>query len=111
MGLHGITVILIQKVKVGKDAFNKDVYTEVPVEVKNVLVSPSSAEEQKDALELYNRKVLYTLAIPKTDTHTWEGQRVSIWGDTYEVVGIPTKGIDDLIPGPWNTKVRVARYE
>ena len=111
MGLHGITVILIQKVKVGKDAFNKDVFTEIPVEVKNILVSPSSAEEQKDALELYNRKVLYTLAIPKTDTHTWERQRVSFWGDTYEVVGIPTKGIDDLIPGPWNTKVKVARYE
>lgn len=111
IGLHGITVTLINKVRTGTDIYNAPVYAEVPEEVENVLVSPSTTDEQKETLELYNKSIIYTLAIPKTDDHVWEGQKVSFWGDTYEVIGIPTKGIDDLIPGPWNMKVRVARYE
>lgn len=111
MGLHGITVELIEKTKIGVDNYNAPVYEETPVKVENVIVAPTTADEQKEDLELYNRRTVYTLGIPKVDKHTWEGQKVKFCGDTYQVIGIPAKGIDDLIPGPWNKKVRVARYE
>lgn len=109
--IKGITVILLEKTAVGVDKYNKPVYSYARIPIDNVLVAPASADEQKEALEMYNRKAVYTLGIPKGDTHTWEGQKVEFWGKTYEVVGIPLSGIDDLIPLEWNTKVKVALYE
>lgn len=55
-------------------------------------------------------RAVYYLAIPKTDTHQWEGQLVQFWNATWAVIGIPTMGIDELIPGPWNKKVVVELY-
>lgn len=91
----------------GVDAFNRPVYSEVPVSVDNVLVAPVSSQEQLDTLNLTGRKAQYQLAIPKGDSHVWEGQRVRFFGETWRVIGKPIKGIDALIPLEWNQKVMV----
>lgn len=111
--MKGITVTLLKRTESGTDAFNRPIYTETEVPVNNVLVSPTDAggDELLSALDLTGRKAVYTLAIPKGDTNVWEGNRVQFFGETWQVIGIPTKGIDALIPLDWNLKVQVERIE
>lgn len=111
--MRGITVTLLEREQTGVDAFNRPIYAETGTQVSNVLVAPTQAggDDVVDALDLTGRKATYTLAIPKGDTHSWEGNRVQFFGETWQVIGIPTQGIDDLIPLQWNTKVKVERIE
>ena len=109
--LKGITVTLIKKTATGTDDFGAPTFTESEVSVNNVLVAPVSSDDMVNQLNLTGRKAVYVLGIPKTDTNTWENQEVRFFGDRWRVFGIPLKGIDDLIPLDWNTKVMVERYE
>ena len=111
--MKGITVTLYERTAGDPDAFNRPTYTETAVQVSNVLVSPATqgGEEVLDALDLTGRRATYTLAIPKGDTHTWEGNRVEFFGESWNVIGMPTQGIEDLIPLAWNKKVQVERIE
>lgn len=109
--IKGITVTLLVKQETGKDGFNHPVYEETPVEVENVLVSPASTTDVITDTNLSGRTETYTLAIPKGDTHTWEGCRVQFFGKIWRVAGFPIEGIEELIPLDWNRKVTVERYE
>lgn len=111
--MRGITVTLFQRTQVGADPFNRPIYMETQVNVKNVLVAPAETggDELLDALNLTGRKAVYTLAIPKGDTHNWENARVDFFGESWRVIGIPTEGIEELIPLQWNRKVKVERIE
>ena len=102
--ISGITVKLLQLSRAG----STPVWTEVTVD--NVLVAPTSEVDSTVAALPDGHRALYHLAIPKSDQHRWEGQLVQFWGHTWSVIGIPTEGIDDLIPGPWNKKVAVELY-
>ena len=108
---QGITVTLYEETQIGEDAFNQAIFEETPVEVENVLVTPSSQSEILDSVNLYGKKAVYTLAIPKGDTHDWEDRRVDFFGERWRVFGIPSEGIDGLIPLDWNKKVTVERNE
>lgn len=108
---QGITVTLYEETRIGEDAFNQAIFKDTPVEVENVLVTPSSQSEILDSVNLYGKKAVYTLAIPKGDTHDWEDRRVDFFGERWRVFGIPSEGIDGLIPLDWNKKVTVERYE
>lgn len=109
--MRGIDIILYDKVKTGEDPFGRPTYTETPVAVENVLVGEPTGEEITDILNLYGKHVVYTLAIPKGDTHTWTDRKVEFFGETFRAIGAPTQGIDALIPLAWNKKIRVERYE
>lgn len=108
--ITGRTVVLLEKQQTGVDAFNRPTYAEVPVEVENVLIAPLSDQEVLDTLNLTGRKAVYQLGIPKGDTHDWENQRVQFFGETWQVIGIPTEGQSELIPLFWNKKAKVERY-
>ena len=108
---RGITVTLYEVTQTGTDDFGEPVHTETPTDVENVLVSPSTSQEILDTVNLYGRKAVYTLGIPKGDSHDWENRRVDFFGERWRVFGVPTKGIEELIPLDWNTKVTVERYE
>lgn len=108
---NGITVTLYVKTAAGVDDFNRTVYTETAVAVDNVLVAPLSDEEVLSELNLTGRRAVYHLAIPKGDQHDWENAKVSFFGETFRVIGKPTKGIEHLIPLDWNTKVKVEKVE
>ena len=105
--LKGITVALLTKRQTGVDPFNRPIYEEQEEPVSNVLVAPVSDQEVLETLELTGRKAIYQLAIPKSDEHDWEGMRVRFFGEIWRVIGKPIRGIDELIPGPWNMKVKV----
>lgn len=116
--IRGITVTLYEKRQKQdaagnplKDGFGKLLYEEVPVEIENVLVSPATSDDIVTNTDLTGKKVTYTLAIPKNDTHDWRDKRVDFFGEKFRTFDLPVKGIDSLIPLEWNTKVKVERYE
>lgn len=111
--MRGITVTLYERTQDGRDAFNRPIYVETPVEVENVLVAPvePGGEEATETLNITGRRAIYTLALPKGDNHQWEGNKVAFFGEQWQVIGIPTEGIESLIPLQWNKKVRVDRIE
>lgn len=109
--LKGITVTLYIKTQTGKDAFNRPVYTEQAIQVNNVLVAPASTSETLDTVNLTGKKAVYTLGIPKGDNHDWKDKKVEFFGETFKTFGEPLRGIDDMIPLEWNTKIQVERYE
>lgn len=109
--MRGITVTLYEKHKTGTNEFGEAEYTEIPVAVDNVLVAPTSEAENLTATNLYGKKAIYTMAIPKGDNHEWQDRKVSFFGKTFKTFGIPERGIDHLIPLDWNMKVTVELYE
>lgn len=106
----GITVILYERSESGTDGFNRPIYTETPVEVANVLIGEPSTDEITNEINLSGKRLAYTLAIPKGDSHVWTDRKVSFRGQTFHTIGEPTQGIEDLIPLSWNKKVKVERY-
>lgn len=109
--LKGITVTLVTRTQDGTDPMGAPIYKESSTGIDNVLVAPTSSDDIVNQQSLTGRKAVYTLAIPKGDTHVWENQIVEFFGERWRVFGIPTQGIDDLIPLDWNKKVMVERYE
>ncbi len=109
--IKGITVTLIKKKETGRDPFGAPIFEDVEIPVHNVLVAPVSSDDAVNRLDLTGRKAVYTLAIPKGDANMWENQEVRFFGERWRVFGIPTKGIEELIPLKWNKKVMVERYE
>ena len=109
--LKGIDITLINKQQTGTDLFGNPVYTETETTVYNVLVAPTLSDDIVNTLNLTGRKAVYTLAIPKGDTNTWENAEVRFFDQRWRVFGIPIEGIEDMIPLSWNKKVTVERYE
>ena len=110
--IRGITITLYDLTQTGTDPLNKPIYAETPVQVDNVLVAPVESTEQLETFSLTGRRAVYQLGIPKGDTHDWTaGKRVSFFGADWRIIGIPTEGIESMIPLDWNKKVQVERYE
>lgn len=109
--MRGITITLYDRTQTGVDSFNRPIYSETPVSVDNVLVTPSTDTEVVETLNLTGKRAIYTLAIPKGDTHVWEDRKVSFFGKDWRVINFAAGGIDHLIPLSWNAKVQVSRYE
>lgn len=103
--IKGITVTLYDKTLSGYDEFNAPTYTETAVSVNNVLVSPTSSEEMRETVDMYGRRAVYQIAIPKGDTHDWTNKKVSFFGHDFITFGVPIMGIEDNIPLAWNLKV------
>lgn len=108
--IKGITVTLINKKEIGKDPFGQPIVEDVPIEVENVLVSPTSTDDIINTMDLTGKKAVYTLAIPKSDTNNWGDAEVLFFGERWRTFGFVTQGIEHLIPLDWNKKVMVERY-
>lgn len=109
--IKGESVVLYEKTLTGYDAANRPVYTETPVTVENVLIGQPSTEDITSGYNLSGKQIDYVLAIPKGDTHQWTDRTVEFWNAKFRTVGVPTQGIDALIPLDWNKKVKVTAYE
>ena len=110
--MRGITVTLYERTQTGVDALNHPIYTETAETIDNVLVAPSGSTEILDTTNLEGRRGDYLMAIPKGDTHEWNaGCKVSFFNADWRIIGIPTEGIEEMIPLSWNKKVQVERYE
>lgn len=109
--LKGIPIILIDKVKTGEDPFGEPIFEDREITIDNVLVSPTLSDDIVNQLTLTGKKAVYTLAIPKGDTHDWTDKEVRFFNQRWRVFGIPLEGIEEMIPLSWNKKVTVERYE
>lgn len=109
--IHGIDITLYQRTQTGEDAFHAPVYTEEPVTVSNVLIGEPSTSDIVSELQLYGRKLAYTLGLPKGDKHDWDNVVVEFFGQKFRTYGDVTQGIETMIPLSWNKKVKVERYE
>lgn len=105
--IKGTTVILIQHIEKETDPFGAPVYETVEKEVNNVLIAPVSSDDIINSLNLYGKRAVYQLGIPKGDTNTWEDQTVRFFDKEFRVFGEVTEGIEALVPLDWNRKVMV----
>lgn len=111
MRIRGITVDLVKKTKIGENPFGASVYDESTVRVSNVLVAPASADDVVNSLNLYGKKAVYILGIPKGDTNQWEDTEVRFFGQSFRTFGKLTQGIEEMMPLAWNKKIRVEVLE
>jgi hypothetical protein len=109
--MTGESIILYNKTQVGTDAFNRPIYEDVAEKVDNVLIGEPSTEDVVNELTISGKRLAYTLAIPKGDEHEWRDRVVEFWGLRFKTFGIPTQGVEHLIPLAWNKKVKVELYE
>lgn len=108
--IKGITVQLLNRVQTGVDGFNQPIYDYVPTDVDNVIVAPASSDDVINSVNLYGKKAVYTLGIPKGDTHDWENQLIRFFGHTWQSFGFTIEGIEAMVPLDWHKKVMVERY-
>ena len=109
--IRGETVILIETTETGTDPFGSAIVEETEVAVDNVLVGSPSTDDAVNDLNLYGKVLLFTLGIPKGDTHDWKDKTVMIRGEKYKTYGFPLTQTEANVPGRWNTQVKVERYE
>lgn len=110
--IHGILVQVAVNTITGHDALNAPIVSVEWDTVENVLVGQPSTQEQVDSHQLYGKRIAYTLAIPKGDTHNWTDTRVILpapFAGEYKTFGLPTAGIEENIPLDWNIKVNLER--
>jgi hypothetical protein len=111
--IKGITIQLVTKVQDGTDPFGEPIYKESTVNVDDVLVGQPTTDDITESLELFGKRVEYTLAIPKGDSHEWTDAEVILpapFYGRYRTFGFPTAGIEANIPLRWNKKVKLERY-
>ncbi|MEG2287825.1 MAG: hypothetical protein RR825_00790 [Ruthenibacterium sp.] len=109
--IKGIPVLLYEKTASGTDAFHHTTYTETPVKVRNVLVSPVASDDVVNSTQLNGKRAEYELCIPKSDLHSWENVRVDFFGKAWRTIGFESRQIDANTPLEWNARIRVERYE
>lgn len=111
LNIKGIPVKLSVKTQTGIDGFNRPIYETSQEVVENVLAGEPSAEDVVNEINLSGKRIAYTLAIPKGDTHVWEDTEVEFFGRKFRTIGLPTEGIEENLPLSWNKKVKVECYE
>lgn len=109
--IKGIDIILYETYSSGKDPFGGIVESTKETVIKNVLVVPTLPEDIVKSENLWGKKAVYMLAIPKGDTHDWKDKKVRFFNQDFRTFGIPAEGIEAMIPMDWNKKVMVERYE
>lgn len=109
--IRGETVILLNKTQTGFDPFGAPVYTETQEPVANVVVGTPSTDDVTEDLRLYGKALLFVLGIPKGDAHNWQDQAIMIRGQKFKTYGFPLTQTASNVPGPWNTQVKVEKYE
>lgn len=108
--IRGETVILIEKIKNGTDAFGAPIFTENEVEIKDVLIGNPSTDAVINELQLYGKRLIFVLGIPKGDNHNWQDTIVVIRGERFKTYGFPLTQTAANVPGRWNTQVKVEIY-
>lgn len=112
--IKGLTVVLINKINVGTDEFNRPIFKTKSTRVENVLVGVPGSQDIITATDMTGKNVSYTLAIPKGDLNDWENAEVVLpppFEGKFRTIGVPTVGIEKNIPLKWNKQVKIERYE
>lgn len=109
--IKAITVRLFSPVTQSLDGFGEPVTTETFEDVPGVLVYPTTGDAIVTDLQIYGKRSIYELCIPKGDSHQWEDKNVEFFGKRFHVFTPEIEYIDENVPLRWNKKVRVERLE
>lgn len=112
--MRGVAVTLKQKTQTGTDALGQPIYTTTNVVINDVLVGKPESSDVENALTMYGKRIAYTLAIPKGDTHVWYKSQVILpapWSNTFNVIGDVVETIDANTPTRWNRIVQLERID
>ncbi len=109
--IKGETVTLILETTEENDFGEKVPSNVVEEAVDNVLVGTPSTDKAIEELNLYGKRIVFVLGIPKGDTHDWKDKKVIIRGQEFKTYGFPLTQTEENVPGPWNTQVKVEAYE
>lgn len=107
----GQTVKLTEKIQTGLDPFGAPVYEETVTDVGNILISPTSDSDNISDMQMYGKVSTYTLHIPKGDRHIWTDTKIEFFGKVWTSFGNIVEYQEELVPGPWNKKIKVELYE
>lgn len=112
--MRGVTVTLKEKTQTGSDNLGQPVYKTTDVSINDVLVGKPESNDVENVLTLYGKRIAYTLAIPKGDTHVWYKSQVTLpapWSNTFNVIGDATETIEANTPTRWNRIVYLERID
>ena len=92
------------------DDFGDPVTTETHVDVPGVLVYPTTADAIVTDLQIYGKRSIYELCIPKGDAHSWEDKNVEFFGKRFHVFTPEIEYIDENVYftasfNNWNEKL------
>lgn len=93
------------------DEFGVPIFTETPVSVPGVLVTPVTNDAIVTDLQLYGKRSAYELCIPKGDAHDWRDARVEFFGHMFHIFATENEWIPANVPLKWNKKVKVELIE
>ena len=108
--MKGMTIQLVKKTQTDTDEFGAPVYSEELVNVSDCLVGQPSADDISNVLALYEKKIAYTIGIPKGDTNNWVDAEIEMFGGRFRTIGYPETGIQANIPLRWGQNIKVERY-
>lgn len=109
--MRGETVILISRKPIGHDPFGAETYEEEEIKVDDVLIGNPGTDDVVSDLNLYGKRLVFVLGIPKTDSHDWKDKTIIIRGQRFRTYGFPLTQTMANVPGRWNTQVKVECYE
>lgn len=109
--IKGRVVNLYVMTQTGVDEFNQPIYEESVEAVDNVIIEPADNSAIVDEMQISGKRMVYTLHIPKGDTHEWKDTKVEFYGEVWRTFGDCLIYDEELTPLDWNKKVKVERYE
>lgn len=104
--MNGETVIIENRVEVGKDDFNCPIYKPEEQEVHDVLVAPRTGDDKFESTRSDSVEVKYTLYFPKAFTGLVDNLRINVRGEWLNVIGAPRR-FENNCPTRWNMVVEV----
>lgn len=111
MFIQGIDVVLYTTKQTGVDAFGQPIYEKEVKTVPNVLPIQPTFEEAANELNISGKRLAYVICIPKGDENDWEDKEVEFFGQKFRTIGPVSQYVENLVPGDWNKRIRVERYE
>lgn len=109
--IKGITVRLINQIPAGKNELDEPITVPTWEDVENVLPGQPTMEQIVTDQQLYGKRTVYLLCIPKGDEHNWEDAEVLFFGKKYHTFGPCIEYVEANTPTPWNRQIRCERIE
>lgn len=114
--IKGITVRLVNHIPAGENELGETISLPEWEEVENVLPGQPTAEQIVTDQQLFGKRTVYLLCIPKGDTHQWKDAEVVFlnkpWnGQRFRTFGPPIAYVEANTPTPWNKQIRCEQIE
>jgi hypothetical protein len=109
--IKGIPVRLINQIPAGENPLGEPVTVPEWAVVENVLPGQPTMEQIVTDQQLFGKRTVYLLCIPKGDAHHWEDAEVLFFGRKFRTFGPCIEYVEANCPTPWNRQIRCELIE